>query len=59
MSCKRIATKAKEMSTARQERSPSVYEIRGNLVETKSGNHKVLKAWKEKSGAAKVEEWLQ
>ncbi|WP_375739499.1 hypothetical protein [Pseudomonas boanensis] len=47
------------MSTARQERSPSVYEIRGDLVETKSGNHKVLKAWKEKSRAAKVDKWLQ
>lgn len=31
----------------------------GEVVETKGGNHKVLKAWKEKYGVAKVEGWLQ
>lgn len=29
----------------------------GEVVETKGGNHKVLKAWKEKHGAAVVEGW--
>lgn len=29
------------------------------VVETKGGNHKVLKAWKEKYGAELVESWLQ
>jgi len=28
-------------------------------VETKGGNHKVLKAWKEEFGAETVESWLQ
>ncbi|HCF2992502.1 TPA: DNA binding protein [Pseudomonas aeruginosa] len=28
-------------------------------VETKGGNHKVLKAWKEQYGAETVEAWLQ
>ena len=31
----------------------------GEVVETKSGNHKVLKAWKEQYGAEKVEGWLK
>jgi hypothetical protein len=31
----------------------------GEVVETKGGNHKVLKAWKEKYGAQTVESWLQ
>jgi len=31
----------------------------GEVVETKGGNHKVLKAWKEQYGAENVESWLQ
>lgn len=31
----------------------------GDVVETKGGNHKVLKAWKEQYGADVVESWLQ
>ena len=31
----------------------------GEVIETKGGNHKVLKAWKEQYGAEKVETWLQ
>ena len=31
----------------------------GEVVETKGGNHKVLKAWKGKYGAEKVESWLE
>lgn len=31
----------------------------GEVVETKGGNQKVLKAWKEQYGAEKVESWLQ
>lgn len=31
----------------------------GEVVETKGGNHKVLKAWKEKYGAQTVESWRQ
>ncbi|VXC94897.1 Transcriptional regulator [Pseudomonas sp. 8Z] len=31
----------------------------GEVVETKGGNHKVLKAWKEEYGAEVVESWLQ
>ncbi|MFA5678171.1 MAG: histone-like nucleoid-structuring protein, MvaT/MvaU family [Pseudomonas sp.] len=29
----------------------------GNVIETKGGNHKTLKAWKEKYGAETVESW--
>lgn len=31
----------------------------GEVVETKGGNHKVLKAWKEQWGAEAVNSWLQ
>lgn len=31
----------------------------GETVETKGGNHKVLKAWKEQYGSEQVEGWLQ
>ncbi|MGP0172650.1 histone-like nucleoid-structuring protein, MvaT/MvaU family [Pseudomonas sp. NCHU5208] len=31
----------------------------GEVVETKGGNHKVLKAWKAEHGADVVEGWLQ
>ncbi|MFJ4494873.1 histone-like nucleoid-structuring protein, MvaT/MvaU family [Pseudomonas atacamensis] len=30
----------------------------GTIVETKGGNHKLLKAWKVKYGAEQVESWL-
>ncbi|WP_082066403.1 histone-like nucleoid-structuring protein, MvaT/MvaU family [Pseudomonas oryzihabitans] len=31
----------------------------GEIIETKGGNHKVLKAWKAEHGAETVEGWLQ
>ena len=45
----------------RRQRAVKVYKNpeTGEVVETKGGNHKVLKAWKEKYGAEKVEGWLQ
>lgn len=45
----------------RRERQVKVYKNpnNGEVVETKGGNHKVLKAWKEQYGAEVVESWLQ
>ncbi|WP_419709555.1 histone-like nucleoid-structuring protein, MvaT/MvaU family [Pseudomonas sp. NFX224] len=31
----------------------------GEVVETKGGNHKILKQWKQEHGADTVERWLQ
>lgn len=31
----------------------------GEIVETKGGNHKTLKAWKQEYGAEMVESWLE
>lgn len=47
--------------TQRRERQLKVYKNpnNGEFVETKGGNHKVLKAWKEQYGAEVVESWLQ
>lgn len=46
---------------ARRERTLKRYKNpnNGEVIETKGGNHKVLKAWKEQYGAEKVESWLQ
>lgn len=46
---------------ARRERTLKRYKNpnNGEIVETKGGNHKVLKAWKEQYGAEKVESWRQ
>lgn len=46
---------------ARRERALKRYKnpSNGEIVETKGGNHKVLKAWKEQYGAETVETWLQ
>ncbi|TYP65349.1 histone-like nucleoid-structuring protein, MvaT/MvaU family [Stutzerimonas stutzeri] len=48
-------------SRQRRQRKVKVYKNAetGEVVETKGGNHKVLKAWKEQYGAEKVEGWLQ
>ncbi len=45
----------------RRQRQVKVYKNpeTGEVVETKGGNHKILKAWKEKHGGEKVEGWLQ
>lgn len=45
----------------RRQRQLKVYKNpeTGEVVETKGGNNKVLKAWKVKYGAEKVQSWLQ
>jgi hypothetical protein len=59
-SSSRSASKAAP-ARQRKERVLKVYKNpkTGELVETKGGNHKVLKAWKEQHGAQTVESWLQ
>lgn len=46
---------------ARKERALKRYKNpnSGEVVETKGGNHKVLKSWKDQYGASEVESWLQ
>ncbi|HBN9860912.1 histone-like nucleoid-structuring protein, MvaT/MvaU family [Pseudomonas aeruginosa] len=46
---------------ARRARATKVYKNpnTGEVVETKGGNHKVLKAWKAEHGNDVVESWLQ
>lgn len=45
----------------RRERAVKIYKKTntGEVVETKGGNHKVLKAWKAEYGADAVDAWLQ
>lgn len=54
-------TTAAPVKGARRERALKRYKNpnNGEVVETKGGNHKVLKAWKEQYGAEAVESWLQ
>ncbi|WP_427144063.1 histone-like nucleoid-structuring protein, MvaT/MvaU family [Pseudomonas nitroreducens] len=52
---------AGESGKQRRQRAVKVYKNpeTGEVVETKGGNHKVLKAWKEQFGGDVVEGWLQ
>jgi hypothetical protein len=45
---------------ARRQRSVKQYKNphNGEVIETKGGNHKVLKEWKEKYGGEMVESWV-
>lgn len=54
-------TAAAPTKGARRERAIKRYRNpnTGEVIETKGGNHKVLKAWKSEYGAEKVESWLQ
>ncbi|MDF0729476.1 DNA binding protein [Pseudomonas entomophila] len=49
---------------AKQQRRPRVVKVyenphTGELIETKGGNHRGLKGWKEQYGAATVESWVR
>lgn len=46
--------------TTRKPREVKIYKNpnTGETIETKGGNHKLLKAWKEEYGANTVESWL-
>jgi hypothetical protein len=57
----RVAKVAKQDSGVRRPRQVKRYKNpkNGEIVETKGGNHKILKAWKEEFGADVVESWLQ
>ncbi|MGE8388280.1 MAG: histone-like nucleoid-structuring protein, MvaT/MvaU family [Pseudomonas sp.] len=51
-------------SAPKQQRRPRVVKVyenphTGELIETKGGNHRGLKAWKEQYGAGTVESWLR
>ena len=54
-------TAAAPVKGARRERVLKRYKNpnNGEVVETKGGNNKVLKAWKEQYGTETVESWLQ
>ncbi len=51
---------AEPKAGTRKARQVKVYKNphTGELIETKGGNHKGLKAWKSEHGAATVESWL-
>lgn len=56
-----VAASVSAPRSQRRQRKVKVYKNpeNGEVVETKGGNHKVLKAWKEQYGSEKVEGWLQ
>ena len=59
-SSKRRAPAAAETKGSRKGRAVKVYKNphSGEVVETKGGNHKLLKEWKAEYGAETVESWL-
>lgn len=59
----KVASKAPG-AAPKQQRRPRVVKVyenphTGELIETKGGNHRGLKAWKEEYGANTVESWLR
>mgnify|MGYP000468471861 CR=1 FL=1 len=50
----KAAGSVKRARKVKQYKNPNT----GEVIETKGGNHKELKAWKEKYGADKVESWV-
>ncbi|WP_054889866.1 histone-like nucleoid-structuring protein, MvaT/MvaU family [Pseudomonas sp. NBRC 111129] len=59
-STRRAPVAAESKAGTRKPRSVKVYKNphSGEVVETKGGNHKVLKEWKAEYGADEVESWL-
>lgn len=56
-----VATSVSVLGGQRRQRQTKIYKNpeTGEVVETKGGNHKVLRAWKDLYGSEKVECWLQ
>jgi len=56
----RRAPATESKAGSRKPRQVKIYKNpeSGEVVETKGGNHKILKEWKAKYGADKVESWL-
>ncbi|MNY70929.1 hypothetical protein D3C86_2091590 [compost metagenome] len=56
----RRALAVESKSGSRKPRQVKVYKKphTGEVVETKGGNHKILKEWKAKYGSDTVESWL-
>lgn len=57
-------SKASAVASAPKQRRARVVKVyqnphTGELIETKGGNHRGLKAWKEEHGAETVESWLR
>lgn len=52
---------AQTQSAGRRKRRLKVYKnpATGEVIETRGGNHKKLKAWKNEFGAETVESWLE
>nr|WP_300312462.1 histone-like nucleoid-structuring protein, MvaT/MvaU family [Halomonas sp.] len=59
-SSRSTSSKAAPASDGRRKRKLKIYKNpnSGEVVETRGGNHKTLKAWKEEHGADTVESWL-
>lgn len=57
----KAGTPAANAPKTRRARVVKVYQNphTGELIETKGGNHRGLKAWKEQYGAATVDSWLR
>lgn len=55
----RGSSATKPAQRQRRERQVKVYKNphTGESIETKGGNHKILKAWKEEYGSQEVESW--
>lgn len=57
---RRIKSKIKKTAIKRKPRKLKIFKnpITGEMVETRGGNHKVLKAWKAEHSITNIEDWL-
>lgn len=57
---RRVPAYAAPKAAQRKAREVKIYKNphNGEIVETKGGNHKLLKQWKQEHGAEEVESWL-
>ena len=56
----KVTAKKAESTNARKRRKLKIYKnpLTNETIETRGGNHKVLKAWKAQYPAQNIEEWI-
>ena len=56
----KVTTKKAESTNTRKQRKLKIYQnpLTNETIETRGGNHKILKAWKNQYPAQNIEEWI-
>ena len=56
----KVTTKKAESTNTRKRRKLKIYQnpLTNETIETRGGNHKILKAWKDQYPTQNIEEWI-